>query len=381
MSSRERGIGPNAVLMGTVGLATVVYDETVSYLTESAGASAPGADPCPATNIRHDAPTRTAELRCGWRTSGAGRDLPRCYGPSMGSRKSRDASDGGPRAGSDDGPRAEPDGVPRGERIGETAVVDAAPPDEPGHSLAAIVGAAAGPVRSVARPIGRRVSRLAAGAQRSYQDSAGARVRRVRRMGHAPLPNLYDVHPEAHRVSQRELGLRTIPVASIRGTAVEGPDQRGGDFLPIKLLRGADWQARWRRILDALDSLVALPPVDLVKWGDEYWVMDGHNRVAAALYNGQVAVDANVTELRVPGVASEPARPMAAYLQGSLDLRAAGEGRLTRTAVRPDEWEILPDAVAGGRGGADPGDEHPDAESDRQPANHPTGQRTDAAHP
>ena len=28
-----------------------------------------------------------------------------------------------------------------------------------------------------------------------------------------------------------------------------------------------------------------------------YWVVDGHNRVALALYGGQVAVDANVTEL------------------------------------------------------------------------------------
>ena len=71
------------------------------------------------------------------------------------------------------------------------------------------------------------------------------------------------------------------------------------------------------------------------------------------------SIDALVTELRVPGIASEPTGPIGAYLQGSLDLRAAGEGRLTRTAVRPEDWEVLPDAIAGGRGEADPGDEQP----------------------
>jgi len=225
--------------------------------------------------------------------------------------------------------------------------------------MGAAVEAASGPVRSVAGPIGRGVGRLAAGAQRAFRESAGQRVRRVRLMGHAPLPNLYSVHPAARNAFPRTLGLRTIPVTSIRGTAVEGPTQRGGDFLPLKQLRGLDWQGRWQRIRSALDQLVDLPPIEVVKFGDEYWVTDGHNRVAAALYNGQVASDALVTELRMPGAGSAPTGPVAPYLQGSLDLRAAGEGRLTRTATRPGDWEVLPDAVAGGRGGADAGDEQP----------------------
>jgi hypothetical protein len=36
---------------------------------------------------------------------------------------------------------------------------------------------------------------------------------------------------------------------------------------------------------------------------------------------------------------AEPKTPIASVLEGSLDLRAAGEGRLTRTADRPLDLE------------------------------------------
>jgi hypothetical protein len=261
-----------------------------------------------------------------------------------------------------------------------TSTADATPPpavppsppsrqtedDDDQGTIAAIVEAATGPVRSIARPVrsvarstGRGVGRIRAGAQRSIRDAPGQHVRRIRRMGREPLTELYQRYPDARKAFPRTLGLLTVPLDAIRGTAVEGPTQRGGDFLPLKQLRGADWQARWQRIRQALDQLIDLPPVELMRYGDEYWVVDGHNRVAAALYNGQVAIDALVTELRPPGGGARRAGPIAAYLGGSMDLRAAGEGKLTRTATRPSDWEVLPDAVAGGRGGADAGDDRP----------------------
>jgi hypothetical protein len=175
-------------------------------------------------------------------------------------------------------------------------------------------------------------------------ERGGARVRRVRRMAHQELANLWDLHPEARRASIRELGLVSVPVEAIRGTAVEGPGQRAGDFLPLKARRSDDWRARWQRILKAIDQLEMLPPVELIKFGDDYWVVDGHNRVAAALYNGQVELDAVVEELRLPGMTrrkTETPSSIAAVLDGSLDLRAAGTGRLTRTAQRPEDLEGL----------------------------------------
>jgi hypothetical protein len=178
-----------------------------------------------------------------------------------------------------------------------------------------------------------------AAARRVIDERPGARVRRVKRMAHQPLPNLWDDHPETQRATIRDLGLRSVPVAQIKGTAVAGPAQRGGDFLPLRDRRGADWRARWRRILDANERLKPLPPVELIKFGDAYWVVDGHNRVGAALYIGQGEIDAVVQELRLPGMPAEPKTPIASVLEGSLDLRAAGEGRLTRTADRPLDLE------------------------------------------
>jgi hypothetical protein len=182
---------------------------------------------------------------------------------------------------------------------------------------------------------------MLAAARRVIDERPGARVRRVRRMGRQPLPNLWDEHPEAQRAAIRELGLRSVPVAEIRGTAVAGPAQRGGDFLPLRDRRGDDWRGRWRRLLDAHERLETLPPVELIKFGNDYWVVDGHNRVAAALYIGQVEIDAVVQELRLPGMAAEPKTPIASVLEGSLDLRAAGAGRLTRTADRPLDLESV----------------------------------------
>jgi ParB-like chromosome segregation protein Spo0J len=40
-----------------------------------------------------------------------------------------------------------------------------------------------------------------------------------------------------------------------------------------------------------------LPPVQLVRTGGDYWVVDGHNRVALARELGQLWIDADVTEL------------------------------------------------------------------------------------
>jgi hypothetical protein len=199
------------------------------------------------------------------------------------------------------------------------------PEDEPGTR--ARLGGVAASIAGAAAP-------MIGAARRAIEERAGARVRRVRRMGHQPLRNLWEVHPEAHRAAIRELGLQSVPVAAIRGTAVEGQTQRGGDFLPLRERRSHDWRARWQRILQAVDHLVALPPIELLKFGDGYWVVDGHNRVAAALYVGQIELDAVVREVRIPGVRGQPPGQIASVLEGSLDLRDAGAGRFHRTGVR-----------------------------------------------
>jgi hypothetical protein len=223
------------------------------------------------------------------------------------------------------------------EQIRDDAANSPADDDTRGSRIADVastIADAAGPVLTAALS---PVTSLASGVSRAIGDRGGARVRRVRRMGQQPLANLWELHPETRRASIRELGLVSVPVERIAGTAVEGSPQRGGDFLPLRDRRSDDWRARWQRIRQALDRLESLPPVELIKFGDDYWVVDGHNRVAAALYNGQPEIDAVVEELRLPGMRQEPAPNIASVLDGSLDLRAAGSGRLTRTAPHYDD--------------------------------------------
>jgi hypothetical protein len=170
-----------------------------------------------------------------------------------------------------------------------------------------------------------------------------ARGRRLRRLNRAPLPNLYDIHPEARVAPRRELGLLTIPVSRVVGTAVEGPAQRGSDFLPLPFLKSTNWEARWQRLRQAQDRLAILPPIDVLQAGEGYWVTDGHNRVALALYDGQDDIDAAVTHVHLPNADDADVRTgsLTPILEDSVQVRAAGAGRLTRGAsARPSKASL-----------------------------------------
>ena len=111
------------------------------------------------------------------------------------------------------------------------------------------------------------------------------------------------------------------------------------------------WASRWSRIRAAVDRLEVLPPIDVVRFADRYWVVDGHNRTAAALYVGQAEIDAAVTELVAPGATvSEPPASVGPMLIGARAARAAGEGRWTPTVGQEasDEEEATLHRLAGG---------------------------------
>jgi hypothetical protein len=189
------------------------------------------------------------------------------------------------------------------------------------------IGSIRSGVAAATEPIVDRIEQV-------VDERPGQRVRRVRRRGKTPLPYLNDAHPEVRRARRVEVGLRTIPVDDIAGTAVGGGAQRGGDFLPLRPFRGRNWAGRWQRLNRAQNDLAILPPVEVVKYGGRYWVVDGHNRVALALYSGQPEIDATIMELVPPGERrTEPIVMLAPTVTGSRALRTAGKGRRPSEAL------------------------------------------------
>ncbi len=96
-------------------------------------------------------------------------------------------------------------------------------------------------------------------------------------------------------LAQRNLGLRTIETSRIVGS-VGRHQELGPDFRPPQRRRRRPDEDRFRRIMRAIESGAEMPPIQVYKLGFGYYVLDGHHRLAAALQNGQVEIDANVTE-------------------------------------------------------------------------------------
>ncbi len=111
-----------------------------------------------------------------------------------------------------------------------------------------------------------------------------------------PLLRLTDVHPGSP-TGGRWVGFQTVLTESIHGTASMAATSRGRDFRPLRGREPADWKFRWSRLMSAARDQAMLPPVQLVQTGGDYWVVDGHNRVALARELGQLWIDADVTEL------------------------------------------------------------------------------------
>ena len=186
-------------------------------------------------------------------------------------------------------------------------------------------------VASFVSVLGALAVRLGAGWRRRGRDDADRR-----RAEREVLPSLYDVHPGSSTAPRRRIGLRAVPIDRIVGTT-RHPSQNMADFRPLPGLRGRNWSARWQRINRAMDRLETLPAIELVQAGDDYYVADGHNRVAAARRNGAVDIDADVTQLVLPGITRPGQATLdASSLIGAAEVRQAATGRQARTVEQRD---------------------------------------------
>ena len=122
------------------------------------------------------------------------------------------------------------------------------------------------------------------------------RVKLLRSRSDTRLLTLRDVQRRLPAITRRELGIQSIPVGEIVGT--EG---RVATFTRDFVPRHDSSRERLRALAAAFPT-GEFPPIDAVKLGDVYFVVDGHHRVALAHRNGAEMIDADVTELvtRVP---------------------------------------------------------------------------------
>ena len=113
----------------------------------------------------------------------------------------------------------------------------------------------------------------------------------VGRGGRRTLPLLEEVSRGPRQL--RDAGEQFIPVASIVGS-VDGATQLfDRNFRPVSDRA----RARLGSVLVAMREGEPLPPIEVWAWCGEYYVLDGHHRVAAARALGSDYISAHVVEV------------------------------------------------------------------------------------
>ncbi len=123
-------------------------------------------------------------------------------------------------------------------------------------------------------------------------------VRNLRSRQQAPI-KLRDFETEARRqaerfgpLNRRSVGLRNIEVSRILGS-VGRSGEFDGNFQPPQSAKTE--QARFRRVVSAMKAGELLPPIELYKLRQHYYILDGHHRVGAARLLGIQSIDGEIT--------------------------------------------------------------------------------------
>ncbi len=93
------------------------------------------------------------------------------------------------------------------------------------------------------------------------------------------------------------LGVQEVPLDAIVGSV-----GRYKDFTRSFMPRSDQDEGRWVGVKTAVNDMVGMPPIDVYKIGDAYFVNDGNHRVSVARQLGSETIAAHVTEVtaRVP---------------------------------------------------------------------------------
>jgi len=124
-----------------------------------------------------------------------------------------------------------------------------------------------------------------------------------------------------------ELGRRDIPLDAIVGSVGRYTDF-SRTFLPLH-----DYdKVRWAEVKTAVESQEGVPPIDVYKVGEVYFVRDGNHRVSVARRLGATSIEANVIEVPTKVALTPEVEP------GDLILKAEQAAFLERTCLN----EFLP---------------------------------------
>ncbi len=97
---------------------------------------------------------------------------------------------------------------------------------------------------------------------------------------------------KGNKQGQHYAGIQTVALDQIVGST-----GRAREFDRAFFPRQTHTMQRWLRLAKANYRSEALPPVDLIKIGDHYFVTDGNHRVSVARALGQAHIEAKVVEV------------------------------------------------------------------------------------
>ena len=102
-----------------------------------------------------------------------------------------------------------------------------------------------------------------------------------------------DVSEKLKLRARTDRGVQHIPLDAIVGSV-----GRDTDFTRAFLPRRAVDQQRWANVKAAMEEGAGLPPIEVYKVGEVYFVMDGNHRVSIAKQEGFTSIEARVIEVR-----------------------------------------------------------------------------------
>lgn len=154
------------------------------------------------------------------------------------------------------------------------------------------------------------VSRFQSARQRAFlQEMVGLlRGKSAELLAFEDIRNRLRLREESYR------GLQDVPLDKIKGSV-----GRYHEFTNSFMPRRNNMRERWSRVYAKVTSMEGVPPIDLYKVGDVYFVRDGNHRVSVARQLGAKTIQAHVTELHttvpvVPGMTLEDLDAAAEYV-------------------------------------------------------------------